>query len=121
MEKYYLSEEGREKYKQSLDKWQKKLGLVDWRFNLREQKAPSAMADVNPNYQARLANFRLGDWKASPQTDLEIEKTACHEVLHVFLAELIELVQAESKQNCIDSAEHRVINVLESLLVSNND
>ena len=118
MDKNYLSDEGREKYKQCLVKWQNKLGLVDWRFNLREQKSPGAMADVNPNYQARLAIFRLGDWKASPQTELEIEKTACHESLHVFLAELIELVQAESKQHCIDSAEHRIINILESLLVN---
>lgn len=98
--------------------WQDRLNLNDWRI-VRSAK-PAARANmaevVRRDLPARLATYRIGaDFGAIPVTGQSVEEIACHEVLHVFLYELIEHAKANSDD--LASAEHRVIQTLVRLLV----
>jgi hypothetical protein len=114
-----ISADDRETYRAFLLLWQEKLGLDDWRINLRDKKTPSAlMADVECHHLARLANFRLGDsFGGTPVTAESLEATALHEMLHVLLHELVEQNTIGLEGDPLASAEHRVVHVLETLLL----
>lgn len=62
--------------------------------------------------------MRLGkDWGGEAITPNSIDQTALHEVLHIFLHELIEVAKVpDQPDDAITSAEHRCINILEQLL-----
>lgn len=98
--------------------WADVLGLSDWRIVVSEQRSRrKVMAEVIGDFEQRSATIRLGkDFHYTPVTERTLSETALHECLHVFLHELIAFAQADSAQEDIDSAEHRVINVLERLL-----
>jgi hypothetical protein len=102
--------------------WQEKLNLNDWRIQ-RSTKACGAanMAEINKmDMGARLATYTIGtDFGSLPVTGLSVEETACHEMLHVFLKELLETAKESQTvtQETLDGVEHRVINVLVGLLV----
>jgi hypothetical protein len=75
------------------------------------------MASVECDSVARLAIYRLGDFGAEAITPFSLSHTALHEALHVFLYELIQAAQdPKATPEQLDSAEHRVINVLERVL-----
>jgi hypothetical protein len=75
------------------------------------------MASVEFNASARLATYRLGDFGAEKITPESLDQTALHELLHVFLHDLVTVAQEpKSSQDEIDMQEHRVINLLEKLL-----
>lgn len=90
-------------------KWQQKLGLVDWRIE-RSNKRSKAMAEVSFIDAARLAVYKIGaNFGAADVTHDAIERTALHELLHILLHDALE--------NPSDATEHRVVNVLEKLLM----
>jgi len=98
-------------------KWQQVLSLGDWRIEKGSKPAKAAMASVEFNDIARLATYRLGDFGAEKITHDSLDKTALHELLHVFLHDLITVAQdPKSSQDEIDMQEHRVVNLLENLL-----
>jgi hypothetical protein len=102
--------------------WQNKLNLNDWRIARSSKSAGKAnMAEVNRmDMGARLATYAIGqDFGATPVTGQSVEEIACHEVLHIFLKELIETAKEASTvtQETLDGVEHRVIHVLVNLLV----
>jgi hypothetical protein len=104
-------------FAQSVKKWQQVLSLGDWRIEKGLKPAKQAMASVEFNDTARLATYRLGDWGAEQITPSSLEKTALHELLHVFLHDLITVAtDPKSTQDLIDAQEHRVVNLLEALL-----
>jgi len=76
------------------------------------------MAEVAKfDLEQRSASIRLGkDWSGEAVTPEMLDKTALHEVLHVFLHELIEKAKANQDEDAIGSAEHRCVNILEVLL-----
>lgn len=79
--------------------------------------AKNAMASVEFDVPARLATYRVGDFGAEQITPESLSKTALHEVLHVFLHDLIAVASdGRSTDEQLESAEHRVINVLEKAL-----
>jgi hypothetical protein len=79
--------------------------------------AKQAMASVEFNQAARLATYRLGDFGAEKITPESIDKTALHELLHVFLHDLMcTATDPKSSDEEIEMQEHRVINLLENLL-----
>jgi hypothetical protein len=91
--------------------WQQLLNLQDWRIEKGIKPARGAMASV--------AIYRLGDFGAEAITDSSLSHTALHEVLHIFLYELIAAAQDQkTTPEQLESAEHRVINVLERVLGS---
>ena len=97
--------------------WQQLLNLQDWRVEKGIKPARCAMASVECDSPARLAIYRLGDFGAEAITDSSLSHTALHEVLHIFLYELIAAAQDQkTTPEQLESAEHRVINVLERVL-----
>lgn len=99
--------------------WQQLLNLQDWRIEKGIKPARGAMASVECDSPARLAIYRLGDFGAEAITPSSLSHTALHEVLHIFLYELIAAAQDQkATPEQLESAEHRVINVLERVLGS---
>lgn len=97
--------------------WQQRLNLSDWRIERGIKPAKGAMASVEFNEGARLATYRLGDFGAEAITAQSLERTCVHELLHVFLHDLIVTAQDRgATPEQLEAAEHRVVNVLERLL-----
>lgn len=104
-------------FAQSVKKWQQVLSLGDWRIEKGIKPAKEAMASVEFNQAARLATYRLGDFGAEKITPESLDKTALHELLHVFLHDLMcTATDPKSSDEEIEMQEHRVINLLENLL-----
>jgi hypothetical protein len=104
-------------FAQSVKKWQKILNLGDWRIEKGLKPAKNAMASVEFNESARLATYRLGDFGAERVTPQSLDQTALHELLHVFLHDLITAAQdPRSSPEQLESEEHRVVNLLEKIL-----
>jgi hypothetical protein len=104
-------------FAQCVKKWQQVLSLGDWRIEKGSKPAKAAMASVEFNSAARLATYRLGDFGAEKITPESLDQTALHELLHVFLHDLMTVAQdPKSSEDEIEMQEHRVINLLEKLL-----
>jgi hypothetical protein len=104
-------------FAENVRKWQQVLSLGDWRIEKGSKPAKQAMASVEFTPNARLAVYRLGDFGAEKITPESIDKTALHELLHIFLHDLMVVAQdPKSSQDEIEMQEHRVINLLEKLL-----
>jgi hypothetical protein len=111
------SQQDVELFSQSVKKWQQVLSLGDWRIEKGMKPAKAAMASVEFNQAARLATYRLGDFGAEKITPESLDKTALHELLHVFLHDLMcTATDPKSSDEEIEMQEHRVINLLENLL-----
>ena len=111
------SQQDVELFSQSVKKWQQVLSLGDWRIEKGMKPAKEAMASVEFNQTARLATYRLGDFGAEKITPESLDKTALHELLHVFLHDLMcTATDPKSSDEEIEMQEHRVINLLENLL-----
>jgi hypothetical protein len=106
-----------ELFAQSVKKWQQVLSLGDWRIEKGSKPAKEAMASVEFNQTARLATYRLGDFGAEKITPDSLDRTALHELLHIFLYDLLCVAtDPKSSDEEIEMQEHRVINLLEQLL-----
>jgi hypothetical protein len=111
-----------EQFDDFVKQWQDLLGLHRWRIERGQKQAKDAMASVEFNDDAKLATYRLGDFGATPINNKSLSQTALHEVLHVFLHELIAIAQDRgATPEQLDAAEHGVINVLESVLFREQD
>ena len=111
-----------ELFAQSVKKWQQILSLGDWRIEKGIKPAKQAMASVEFNQTARLATYRLGDFGAEKITPESLDKTALHELLHVFLHDLMcTATDPKSSDEEIEMQEHRVINLLENLLTRDSN
>jgi hypothetical protein len=106
-----------EVFAKSIKKYQLLLSLCDWRIEKGSKPAKNAMASVEFNQGARLATYRLGDFGAEKITPESLDKTALHELLHIFLHDLMSVAQdPKSSQEEVEMQEHRVINLLENLI-----
>ena len=106
-----------ELFAQSVKKWQQVLSLGDWRIEKGSKPAKEAMASVEFNQTARLATYRLGDFGAERISPESLDRTALHELLHIFLYDLLCVAtDPKSSDEEIEMQEHRVINLLENLL-----
>jgi hypothetical protein len=111
-----------EVFAQSVKKWQQVLSLGDWRIEKGIKSAKSAMASVEFNASARLATYRLGDFGAEKITPESLDQTALHEMLHIFLHDLLVVASdPKSSQDEIEMQEHRVVNLLEKLLTKDSN
>lgn len=109
-------------FAQSVRKWQQVLSLGDWRIEKGSKPAKQAMASVEFTPNARLAVYRLGDFGAEKITPESLDRTALHELLHIFLHDLMVVSQdPKSSDDEREIQEHRVINLLENLLFRNSN
>ena len=103
-------------------KWQEVLNLGDWRIEKGLKPAKQAMASVEFNEGARLAIYRLGDFGSEQINEKTLSCTALHELLHVFLHDLLTAAQdSRTSPEELEKQEHRIINLLEKLLKDSND
>jgi hypothetical protein len=116
-----VSEEAASKFAAYVATWREVLSLGDWRVAVSEKRSTrKVMAEVVKfDLEQRSATIRLGrDFGAVPVNDETLKETALHEVLHVFLFEVIATAMEEGEDSDrLGSAEHRCINVLEKLLM----
>jgi hypothetical protein len=101
--------------------WADVLGLSDWRISVSDKRSTSkVMAEVFKfDLEQRSATIRLGkDFGNNPVTERALSELALHECLHIFFHEMIQFAQSGGLQEDVDSAEHRLINVLERVLSS---
>ena len=111
------SQQDAELFAQSVKKWQQVLSLGDWRIEKGMKPAKAAMASVEFTPAARLAVYRLGDFGAEKITPDSLDKTALHELLHIFLYDLLcTATDVKSSDDDREMQEHRIINTLERLL-----
>jgi hypothetical protein len=104
-------------FAQCVKKWQTILNLQDWRIEKGLKPAKQAMASVEFDDAARLATYRLGDFGGEKITPKSLDQTALHELLHVFLHDLLLVTSnSNSSDEELQKQEHRVINLLERLL-----
>jgi hypothetical protein len=99
--------------------WADVLGLHDWRVTVSEKRSNrKVMAEVYKfDLEQRSASIRMGrDFGGAEVTERGISDLALHECLHIFFHEMIQFAQSGGLQEDIDSAEHRLINVLERRL-----
>ena len=103
-------------------KWQEVLNLGDWRIEKGLKPAKQAMASVEFNEGARLAVYRLGDFGSEQINEKTLNCTALHELLHVLLHDLMTAAQdSRSSAENLEKEEHRIINILERLLLKDSD
>lgn len=97
-------------------KWQVLLNLADWRIERVPGKTTALAEVVSCDTPNRLAKYRIGgDW-AHHDIDARLERTAAHEVLHVFFHVLTETaIEAGEYTDAVLAAEHACIIVLETL------
>lgn len=116
-----VSKEDAEKFAAYVATWREVLSLGDWRIAVSEKRsARKVMAEVVKfDLEQRSATIRLGrDFGNTTVNDYTLKETALHEVLHVFLYELVAIAMSEGEDSStLGSAEHRCINVLEKLLM----
>ena len=107
-----------EEFDTQVARWQRELGLLGWRIERGKKPAQrGAMAEVECQSEHRLATYRIGDWAGDEINSESLSKTALHEVLHVFLYDLIEVARdAKADDAVLGAVEHQVINVLERLI-----
>ena len=111
-----------ELFAQSVRKWQQVLSLGDWRIEKGSKPAKEAMASVEFNQTARLATYRLGDFGAEKITPESLDRTALHELLHIFLYDLLcTATDVKSSDEDREMQEHRIINTLEHLLTKDSN
>jgi hypothetical protein len=109
-------------FAQCVKKWQTILNLQDWRIERGLKPAKQAMASVEFDDAARLATYRLGDFGGEEITPKSLDQTALHELLHVFLHDLLLVTSnPNSSDEELQKQEHRVINLLERLLMKDSN
>jgi hypothetical protein len=119
-----VTPDDRERLAEFVKKWQWRLGLMDWRINVSPVPSKRAvMAEVyKQDFEQRSATIRMGVsfGEVTEVNDANIESLAVHELLHIFLAEFKTLaMDGESNTaDTVSSAEHRLINILEVLLLT---
>jgi hypothetical protein len=113
---HLLKPEDRAKFDELIQKWRIRLNLQNWRVE-KSTKPTKAMAEVNIQPEDRLASYSVGrSFGSTPVTDISLEQTAVHELLHVMLREYADAVKSGSDEFAM-AAEHSIITVLENLLV----
>lgn len=106
-----------EQFDRYIQHWQQVLSLKSWRIERVKKPASNAMASVSCDLEARLATYRLGDFAGTEINPESLSKTALHEILHVFLHDLITGARdSRTSDEQLSALEHGVINVLEKVL-----
>lgn len=116
-----LTDEDVAAFDRAIQKWRATLNLSDWEVyrgegEIRAKDIRAELYDIEPEH--RLAKYRVSrDFGPDAVTGDSIEGYARHEMLHLFIYELIVAAAehgADSKE--VMTQEHRIIKVLGPLL-----
>jgi hypothetical protein len=121
-----LTEENFNDFVKYCKKWQKAFGLLDWRVELifasveEWEHLKDSKAVVTMNREGMVAIVALNhSWFLTEPTDIELEKTALHEMCELLLRPLNVLLECRFNvsEEDVDYETHRVIRVLEAVLI----
>lgn len=113
-----VSAEDKELFDQRVVYWQNRLGLSDWRIVRSKKKKTKHMAEIfDADAHHRVASYGIGDdWVSTEVIPETIDRTALHEVLHIFLEGLVQAAVDHGAGNETLSEQHRIIHILERIL-----
>lgn len=105
-------------FRDTVTHWQAMLGQTDWELHTAlEDSEDDFRAQVRFNSQNRHATIILNLSQRSPHCDkTELNLMAFHEVMHLVLCDLYNLVP-ENKRKQADRYEHRVVRILENAFI----
>lgn len=118
---YMLTQAEQDRFWRCVDHWQAKLGLLDWRITRKTGESAGYLATTE-KFDAEQRQCRIAlstDWGMREEpTPVSIERTAVHELLHIRGYDLSRMaVDRGATYDLVHEAEHKLINVLEVLLV----
>lgn len=115
---YPVTPEHKEYFHERVRYWQDKLGLNDWRIEESTSRKTTEMAEIfKRDSHHRLASYGVGSFFGGTEvTEATLDRTALHEVLHVFLDGLMQAAIDHGAGNETLGEEHRIIHILERLL-----
>ncbi len=97
--------------------WAAKLGLHDWDIRFEHADAKDILASVRCDVGAKVASMTLAkNWATDAITDEALGNTAKHEVLHILLADLCDLVSSHVPPGFVIGVEHAIVRRLEKIL-----
>ena len=105
-------------YRETARKWISVFGLTDWDVDFYHIEDEDCMSSCLGNSQAGSASLRFSkEWGEVPITDVEIRRTALHEVLELLLLKYrTEAMNRYSTEERIDTESHAVIQRLINVL-----
>jgi hypothetical protein len=126
--KHALTDKHLEYFKERVVYWCFRFGQVDWQLDVEFDKPENDgkdLAAVRYNGDGKRATITLNRvWDpAGDVVSLEkLDQCACHEVMHLFFADLCDL----ANQHCpphvdVERIEHAMIRTLENLLFADNN
>jgi hypothetical protein len=100
--------------------WQQKFSLMEWEI-LKSHKSPGSMSAglEEPNQLQHTVDVILGTGWGDEElrTEKLIEKTACHEMMHLLLDELAQMaIKRGASSEEVTAAEHKIINRVSQVL-----
>ena len=108
-----------ETFKAEFRRWQRLLGLTDWRVYFAHDKVKDAYAEIVPNTEGRIVTVFFGaevDDKNGAKIGYDPSSTGRHEAFELLLAELKYIARSRSfNEDNLDAASHAVIRRLENL------
>lgn len=108
-----------ELFKTFHQEWCERLGIRNWSIHYDHGDTEGAYARTFWKYSEAVATTVLGEeWDdLRKKTDIEINRLALHECLHLLLAPLVSEAEARfTTQSAIDIAEHSIIRQLENIV-----
>lgn len=106
------------------EQWRLRLGLTDWDVYYVHKKVDDVYARTNWDNGGRIATITLSTvWdEIRPLNNRELEKVACHEMLHVALADIVAHGEARYiTGEGLERAEHTLIRRLEYAVFEYNE
>jgi len=96
--------------------WQNRFGLGDWELSFNHKKLDNAYAQVFRDFSSMEATV---EFSTITDNNLDINKSACHEILHLVLGDLTARANAYYSESIIKEEEHGTINRLLKVILNN--
>jgi len=105
---------------EEVNKCIKKLGLTDWKVNIRKEDEDDSIGDVWAKVYYNIVSMKATIIFAKQNTGRsvkEIKITALHEVIHLLLSDLTVMATARTwDEDLFESAEHKIVNRLINII-----
>ena len=117
-EKYELTEEHFEVFKNEFMYWVDELGMKGWEFIFKFIELVDARAQCMPGQRGRVVVVCLNTvWEGQEVTEYELRRTGYHEALELFLSKMTQLAQERSVTDAdIEEETHNLIRTLENVM-----
>ena len=103
-------------FKQCVIKYQKQLGLTDWKTYFEHETVEDSLAWIRLDWEGKCCTIGLSvDWSHHPVSKQTVHDSARHEVLHMLLADLVAVGKyRQSTDTDFTASQHAIIRRLEN-------